>query len=230
MQVTTTQTDMVQTPAPAVAPPPATGSQPTVTFTGVDGVTQTLQVPMSRQEIANLRARRTELSNQLNSASGRRKDLANQLKTASGTARTGLEQRVQVLDERIVQLESDMAATGRQLSNAPSLKGTEIQPGDIPKNVMVLGLASTFFIGFPLAIALARLLWKRGSRVAAAPAQMNEATSQRLERLEQGVDAIAIEIERVSEGQRFVTRLLSEGQSPLQIGQLAGEKVSASRD
>lgn len=32
----------------------------------------------------------------------------------------------------------------------------------------------------------------------------------RLERLENAVDAIAIEMERVSEGQRFVTRLLSE--------------------
>jgi hypothetical protein len=230
MQATATQTEIVPTPAPAAAPP-AIGSQPTVTFTGVDGVTQTLQVPMTRQEISNLRARRTELSNQLQSAAGRRHNLANQLNSASGTARTGLEQRIQVLDERMVQLESDIAATGKQLSSAPSLKGSENVPGDIPKNVMVLGLASTFFIGFPLALALARLLWKRGSRIAAAPAQMNEATAHRLERLEQGVDAIAIEIERVSEGQRFVTRLLSEGQSPLRIGQQhAEEKVNAGRD
>jgi hypothetical protein len=32
----------------------------------------------------------------------------------------------------------------------------------------------------------------------------------RLERLEQAVEAIAIEIERVSEGQRFVTKMLSD--------------------
>jgi hypothetical protein len=31
-----------------------------------------------------------------------------------------------------------------------------------------------------------------------------------MERLEQGMEAIAIEVERISEGQRFVTRLLSE--------------------
>ena len=29
--------------------------------------------------------------------------------------------------------------------------------------------------------------------------------------MEQAIDAVAIEVERVSEGQRFVTRLLSEG-------------------
>jgi acyl-CoA reductase-like NAD-dependent aldehyde dehydrogenase len=32
----------------------------------------------------------------------------------------------------------------------------------------------------------------------------------RLERIEQAVDAIALEVERISEGQRFTTRLLSE--------------------
>jgi hypothetical protein len=32
----------------------------------------------------------------------------------------------------------------------------------------------------------------------------------RLDRLEQAVDAIAIEIERISEGQRFVTRVFAE--------------------
>lgn len=33
---------------------------------------------------------------------------------------------------------------------------------------------------------------------------------ERLGRIEQAVDAIAIEVERVSEGQRFATKLLSE--------------------
>jgi len=33
----------------------------------------------------------------------------------------------------------------------------------------------------------------------------------RLERIEQAVDAIAVEVERISEGQRFTTKLLSEG-------------------
>jgi hypothetical protein len=32
----------------------------------------------------------------------------------------------------------------------------------------------------------------------------------RLERMEQAIDSIAIEVERISEGQRFTTKLLSE--------------------
>ena len=36
------------------------------------------------------------------------------------------------------------------------------------------------------------------------------ATDERMQRLEQAVDAIAIEVERISEGQRFLTRLQTE--------------------
>jgi hypothetical protein len=36
----------------------------------------------------------------------------------------------------------------------------------------------------------------------------------RMERIEQAVEAVAIEVERISEGQRFTTKLLSEIRSP----------------
>jgi len=42
---------------------------------------------------------------------------------------------------------------------------------------------------------------------------MIAADSQRLQRVEQGMEAMAIEIERISEGQRFVTKLLSESRN-----------------
>ena len=40
-------------------------------------------------------------------------------------------------------------------------------------------------------------------------------SDERLARVEQAVEAIAIEIERVSEGQRFVTKLLNERAQPM---------------
>jgi hypothetical protein len=40
--------------------------------------------------------------------------------------------------------------------------------------------------------------------------QLHGATQQRLERIEQAVESIAIEVERISEGQRFTTKLLAE--------------------
>lgn len=207
---------MQATTAPLPSAPSA--GRPTIVVTGSDGVQQTLSIPMTGREVVALRRQRSELSSQLISASGRRHDLSQELNSApAGPSRTGLEQRIEVLDKRILQLESDIAATGRQLSAAP-LEATASSErfganNDIPDNVA--GITFVTLVLFPLAIVFARNLWKRGSRMTspAAPQQLAGDAGQRLERLEQGVDAIAIEIERIAEGQRFVTRLMSEAQT-----------------
>lgn len=41
-------------------------------------------------------------------------------------------------------------------------------------------------------------------------------SDERMARLESAVEAIAIEVERISEGQRFTTRLLTEQAQPIQ--------------
>ena len=60
-------------------------------------------------------------------------------------------------------------------------------------------------VGLPLARAYAR----RIDREAGQP-KIQPEVAARLERMEQALDAIAIEVERISEGQRFTTKLLSE--------------------
>ena len=60
-------------------------------------------------------------------------------------------------------------------------------------------------IGVPLVRALARK-WERQP----VGGELAPEVVQRLARIEQAMDAIAIEVERISEGQRFTTRLLSE--------------------
>jgi hypothetical protein len=42
-------------------------------------------------------------------------------------------------------------------------------------------------------------------------------SDERIARIEAAVEAIAIEVERISEGQRFTTRLLSEQKQPAQV-------------
>jgi hypothetical protein len=51
------------------------------------------------------------------------------------------------------------------------------------------------------------MMLKRANQPKPSP-QLLEGTA-RLERIEQAVDAMSIEIERISEGQRFVTQLMS---------------------
>ena len=228
MQATTAAPSPTEAPqAPVLQPAVPT----TVTFTGADGKTQLLPIPMTRQAIHDLKAQRSELSDQLVSAASRRRTLASQLSsTPPGPARSGLEQRIIVLDQRLAQLESDIAATGKQLTAAP-LGSTELgdpfQGGDIPDNVAAVAGGFTFLVLFPMAIAMARRIWKRTGSEPARQFQLPAHFDQRLERLEQGVDAIAIEIERVTEGQRFVTRLLSEAQPSLKI---PAEGIAANRE
>ena len=60
-------------------------------------------------------------------------------------------------------------------------------------------------LGIPFVRALARR-WDRDSLQPKVPPEV----VARLERIEQAVDAVAIEVERISEGQRFTTKLLSD--------------------
>lgn len=75
----------------------------------------------------------------------------------------------------------------------------------IPIAGMITGVVMV--LGLPLVIVQARKLWMRDS--AAAPATSHE-SDLRLERIEQAIDAMAVEVERIAEGQRFVTKLLAD--------------------
>jgi hypothetical protein len=60
-------------------------------------------------------------------------------------------------------------------------------------------------IGTPLVRGMVKR-WERNDATPAVPSDV----SARMERMEHAIDAIAVEIERISEGQRFTTKLLSE--------------------
>jgi len=65
-------------------------------------------------------------------------------------------------------------------------------------------------VAAPLAIAAARAMLIRARQPKLTP-EMIEAT-RRMERMEQAIDAVAVEVERISEGQRFVTQLMAKTQ------------------
>lgn len=88
-------------------------------------------------------------------------------------------------------------------------------PGDIPPGVQ--SVATTAIVGFCLMIAaypvfgfLKALVNRSASRQVALPSRD---TTDRLLRIESAVDAMSVEVERISEGQRFVTKVLTERSS-----------------
>lgn len=96
----------------------------------------------------------------------------------------------------------------------PLTTGTGVQtfPSNaIPPQVESISIAffitiAAIIIGWPLMRAIARRI-ERGTPVAAPIPQ--EVRNQ-LQQISQSVDAIAIEVERISEGQRFTTKMLTD--------------------
>jgi len=64
-------------------------------------------------------------------------------------------------------------------------------------------------IGWPIARAIARYIDRRGN-AAAQESALRRQFEQRFEHMERNLDTVAIEMEKVSEAQRFTTRILTE--------------------
>ena len=167
------------------------------------------------RDAASLRQARSEISSQIQSATNRRNQIARELRRAGDNTadRAGLESRLKALDDRIIQLEGDLAETGRLLMMAPAEPQTvqparPARPRPGGRDMGPLGMILAFVLLVPVAWGAARSLFRRPLRP--VPAAADDESRERLARLEMAVDAIAIEMERVAEGQRFVTRLLSE--------------------
>src|SRR2546423_1439046 len=81
---------------------------------------------------------------------------------------------------------------------------------DSAQAIIALGLCATAVLGFVQGggqnAEAARRMDKRGAVAPGADAD----TRNRLERIEQAIDAIAVEVERISEGQRFTTKVISD--------------------
>lgn len=98
------------------------------------------------------------------------------------------------------------------------------RPG-IPHEAVTISIAffvmvAVIIIGLPIARAISRYFDRRAN----SPSLNPDLTAQ-LTRIEQGVDAMAIEVERISEAQRYMARLETErrGEAVLRPGEKVGQ-------
>jgi chaperonin cofactor prefoldin len=179
-------------------------------------------VPESREVLDGLVAKRQELENQLEGMTDRREELSDQLSDAPPAARAGLEERIHLLDNRSARLEREMLliddaiaaglAKGLQISEQEGTGTTvEVVESEIFSetaiNVMI-GEALAFVL---MGIFLYRWTWRRARERFSGSAPNDPA---RMDQLQNAVDAIALEVERISEGQRYVTKVLNAGAQP----------------
>jgi hypothetical protein len=158
-------------------------------------------------------AARRELNNQRQTLRDSRRGIAEQLRNpmVDGPDRSGLESQIRNIDARIEALDKELAAANARVASTALVPGATVEPrrnrDGPPEELYVL---SGMFIGlvlFPLSIAWGLRIVRRGkAKIAALPQELLD----RFTRLDQAVDAMAVEVERIGEGQRFVTRLMSE--------------------
>jgi hypothetical protein len=209
-----TRASDVQAPAQATpAPASAAAAQ----------IPEVPAAPISIEQAEFLRARRDALSSQLGSVQNRRDEVAEALRDddTQSAERPGLEQRLQVLDKRLIQIESEIAVNSEQLANAPARQGAESR---VAATVAGRGGAEGFlsranpnavvFFSFMLLMPVVLRLARRFLAPARGPSRQEAAElaalKERMEKMDGAIDAVALEVERIGEGQRFLTQAMSE--------------------
>ena len=212
----------MQTPAPVIAPSPPPAPGQVIIRPGVDA-------PQAVYRAFN--EQRKELANQLDNLERKRNDVAREIANpgTDKSVKSGLEVRLTELEKRIADVDKQLAAADKSVATAAAVPGAVVEPPRQPRTgppdeVFIIPGVFIVTVLFPLSIAYARRIWKRGSAVATAfPKELSE----RLDRLDQSVDSIAIEVERIGEGQRFVTRVMSENGRALGAGAAQPIEVGA---
>jgi hypothetical protein len=162
---------------------------------------------------------RDELNNQMERLKDERRDITNRLQGEEqiGAAdKAGLEKRLNTLDGRIEGLDKQIAQADAQVASAAAVPGAIVeqppQPRQTPPEApFILGGIFIFVAIFPISIAFARRIWRRS---AAAVSSLPHDIVERFTQIDQAVESIAVEVERIGEGQRFITRVLSEQKQP----------------
>lgn len=118
--------------------------------------------------------------------------------------------RIQREDGKVV----EVGPGGVKILPGQTAEEVQVMTPQIPPEAVVISIAffvmiAFILVGWPIARAVAR----RMDRATVAPLR-DAGDQERLARIEHAVEAVAVEVERISENQRFVTKLLAEGRPP----------------
>lgn len=212
---------MIQSQLPALPPSPS----PVARIGGGDGALISVGQNANQALLQELMATKVGLQGVRNEIEAQLRQLA-----TNPRARALVDQQVAQLDQRIAGIDQMIAgarnappAEPEQIISVPPPYTTERA---LPKDVFALAGMFMFVVLLPLSVAVALRILRRGAaKVAALPLDIAE----RLGRMETAIEATAIEVERVGEGQRYLTRVLAERTAePLELPRNdARERIAA---
>lgn len=212
---------------------------------------QQVPVPTTQAELGALIARREELSNQLRSLSDLHQQLVGERFNAQANQNPGvvaaLDARLAELGARIRRIEQQKLAAddaiAEGIGRVAQTEGTTLLP---PPNASISlpGVPPPFppfeldasssgdrervaLLGSTTLVILALIAWRwSAGRRKGAREQLVSGEAQATKDLRVAVETIAVEVERISENQRFITKLLSERKAgePAMIERPHGER------
>ena len=204
-------------------------------------------MPKTTAELEALVGKREELGRQLESVTQRRHELAEQYRRADVASGREIQARMKVLDERSGRLERDIMladdavaeAMAEGVTRAPSgadllfrgmAGGPQHPMATLPPRRQDIRqtIAATMFLEGLAFVLLGFVLYRRLSKRANASAAAISSDQTRFTQLQQSVDVIALEVERISEGQRYVAKMLSDN-FPHAVGAGEAQQVAAKR-
>ena len=165
---------------------------------------------------------REVLGDQVERLNDERETLSETLRqnTLNGTVPSrdkGLEARIAALDARVSTIHSQIQQVDQEIVRAAALAPARSQQtvaetrvqqvpprsADFPEEVIAVPVLFILCVGLPLAIAYSRRIWRRAGEAAGA---LPKEIMDRLQRMDQNIDAIALEVERIGENQRYLTK------------------------
>jgi hypothetical protein len=172
-----------------------------------------------RAKASDLKRRASDLETRKNQLGEQRRRLAADVSPAAVDKQLAAAEhelaatRIQIesMDQQISDLETE-----RDMSRAFNLQGPATIAMTAPPDPMIAhrielergAAVGGFVLLIPFVIAYARRLWHRSSPRPAIDLE----DSPRLQRMEQAIESIALEVERIGEAQRFTTKLLADRQ------------------
>jgi hypothetical protein len=195
---------------------PASPATPAPAIAGGLNQTATSGLDLSGYSSNQLRRMLQELRNQRQDLADRRQTIGGAYENATGANQAGIGQRLQILDQNIATYESEIGRVGRALAVKSGGEASTTQqtrpPGNwIPEDEFAGWMTANLFVtGIIVFMFTKRMLRRKYGPMGQQTQQNTVASNDRLDRIEQAVDTIAVEIERVSENQRFMTRLMTE--------------------
>ena len=179
------------------------------------------QVREAQQQAREAQQRVREAQQEIREAQQEVREAQQQVREArTADQRGGAEQELFGAEQELKEAEARLRQLEQHPPPSPPFVYTSQQPDDFRPHIPgeAVDIAIGFFItcaviivGWPIARALGRRFERRG-----VPLAVEAGVTDQLQRIEQAVEAIAIEVERISESQRFLAKLQEKSPAALE--------------